>query len=74
MTKYSEINDNIRSGNSTDTFCQNTEKFQKSVCVCGGGGEGGATPLPHTPPAWHALINSQSFLHTNIENLESQVF
>ena len=30
MIKYSKFTDNIGSGNFTDTFCQNTDKFQKS--------------------------------------------
>ena len=42
MIKYSKFTDNIGSGNSTDTFCQNTDKFQKSV------GGGGYAP-PHPP-------------------------
>ena len=47
--KYSKFTDNIGSGNFTDTFCQNTNKFKKSVCVCvlGGGGRGGVLH-PHT--------------------------
>ena len=32
MIKYSKFTDNIGSGNFTDTFCQNTNIFQKSVC------------------------------------------
>ena len=34
MTKYSKIIDKIVYGNFTDTFSQNTDKFQKCVCVC----------------------------------------
>ena len=45
MIKYSKFTDNIGSGNFTDTFCQNTDKFEKT-----GGGlhhpGGGVTP-PH---------------------------
>ena len=41
MIKYSKFTENIGSGNFTDTFCQNTKKFQK-------GGEEGVT-LPQTP-------------------------
>ena len=40
MIRYSKFTDNIGSGNFTDTFCQNTDKFQKSVGV--------VTP-PHLP-------------------------
>ena len=47
MIKYSKITDNIGSGNFTDTFWQNTNKFEINVCVClcvcvcvGGGGGG----------------------------------
>ena len=36
MIKYSKFTENIESGNVTDTFFQNTDKFQKS-------GEGGYT-------------------------------
>ena len=42
MIKYSKFTENIGSGNFTDTFCQNTDKFQK-------GGEEGVT-LPPNPP------------------------
>ena len=48
MIKYSKFTDNIGSGNFTDTFCQNTDKFKK------GGrprGVGGGFTLPHTSPA-----------------------
>ena len=52
MIKYSKFIDNIVSGNFTDTFCQNTDKFQKK-------GERWRFVTPsytHThTPAWHAL-------------------
>ena len=55
MIKYSKFTLNIGSGNFTDTFCQNTNKFKKSVCVCvcvgGGGGGGGVNPPAHIPSA-----------------------
>ena len=35
MIEYSKFTDNIGSGNFTDTFCQNNDKFE------GGGGGGG---------------------------------
>ena len=41
MIKYSKFTDNIGSGNFTDIFCQNTDKFKKS----------GVTPPP--PPSTH---------------------
>ena len=60
VIKYSKFTDNIGSGNVTDTFCQNTDKLQKSgkvgwvcVCVCVWGGVGGewrGAKLTHTPP------------------------
>ena len=46
MIKYFKFTDNIVSGNVTNTFCQNTNKFQKSVCLWGGG-EGGKCYTPH---------------------------
>ena len=49
MIKYSKFTDNIGSGNFTDTFCQNTDRFQKS----GGWARGGL--VGDTPPARHAL-------------------
>ena len=42
MIKYSKFTDNIGSGNFTDIFCQNTDKFQK--------GGGVLHPLPPHPP------------------------
>ena len=44
MKKYSKFNDNIGSGNYTDTFCQNTNKFQKS----------GRVLHPSKPPPSHS--------------------
>ena len=49
MIKYSKFTDNIGSGNFTDAFCQNTDKFRKRENV---------TP-PHTS-AQHALGNKCS--------------
>ena len=65
LIKYSKFTNNIGSGNFTDIFCQNTDKFQKTVCVvcvcvCGRGG-GGYTPPPPIPPhstcpwVWHLI-------------------
>ena len=45
MIKYSKFTLNIGSGNFTDTFCQNTNKFQKSA----GGG------ALHPPPTYPQL-------------------
>ena len=59
LIKYSKFTNNIGSGNFTDIFCQNTDKFQKTVCVvcvCGGGGGGwGLHPPPPNHPPQHAL-------------------
>ena len=45
MIKYFKFIDNIGPGNFTDTFCQNTNKFQKSGGKEGGrGGGGGVIP------------------------------
>ena len=38
VIKYSKFTDNIGPGDFSDTFCQNTDKFQKGV-------EWGVTPL-----------------------------
>ena len=62
MIEYSKFTDNIGSGNFTDTFCQNNDKFEK-VGGGGGGGEGNPPP-PHThthKPAQHALEPSMNF-------------
>ena len=40
MTKYSKFTENVGSGNFTDTFCKNNDKFQKAT---------------HTHTGWHAL-------------------
>ena len=47
MIKYSKFTDNIGSGNFTDTFRQNTDKFQKS--------KGRGVLHPPTPPSRYAL-------------------
>ena len=48
MIKYFKFTDNIVSGNVTNTFFQNTNKFQKSVCLGEGGGrDGGKCYTPH---------------------------
>ena len=54
MIKYSKFTDNIGSGNFTDTFCQNTDKFQKS------GGVLHPPPPPDTPVFGTPLANSKS--------------
>ena len=46
MIKYSKFTDNIESGNFTDIFCQNTNKFQKSGAGGGGGAAGCYTLRP----------------------------
>ena len=67
MIEYSKFTDNIGSGNFTDTFCQNNDKFEKSG---GRGEEGEVTPPPPThththththTPAQHALEPSMNF-------------
>ena len=45
MIEYSKFTDNIGSGNFTDTFCQNNDKFEKSG---GRGEEGEVTTHTHT--------------------------
>ena len=47
MIKYFEVTDNIGSGNFTDTFCQDTFKFQKSGGRGAGGGGGGGEYAYH---------------------------
>ena len=65
MIKYFKFTDNIVSGNVTNTFFQNTNKFQKSVClwgeVGGGGGRGGRKVLhsPRTTPARYGLDHNR---------------
>ena len=44
MIKYSKFTNNIESGNFTDTFYQNGNKFKNSVA------EGVRVTPPHTPP------------------------
>ena len=75
MIEYSKFTDNIGSGNFTDTFCQNNDKFEKSGGrgeegeVGGGGVVGVVTPPPPPPsthththkPAQHALEPSMNF-------------
>ena len=53
MVKYSKFTDNIGSGNFTDTFYRNTDKFKKGGRPRGAGGAG--FTLPHTSHAWQAL-------------------
>ena len=66
MIEYSKFTDNIGSGNFTDTFCQNNDKFEKSGGrgeegeVRGGGGGGGGNPHP-PPPHTHTHTHT----HTN---------
>ena len=58
LIKYSKFTNNIGSGNFTDIFCQNTDKFQKTVCVvcvCVGGGGRRLHPSPPYLPTQHAL-------------------
>ena len=61
MIKYFKFTDNIVSGNVTNTFFQNTNKFQKSVCLGEGGGEGWRKVLhsPRTTPARHDLDHNR---------------
>ena len=56
MIKYSNLTNNIRSGNFTDIIYQNTDKFQKIR-----GGEEGVTllPPPHPPPP-HLATHTQT--------------
>ena len=53
MIKYSKFTDNIGSGNFTDTFCQNTDKFRKSGGVL-------HPPSPDTPVFGTPLANANS--------------
>ena len=54
MIKYSKFTDNIGSGKFTDTFCQNTNKFQKS-----GGMPHPSSAKTHTHPTWHTPLDTQ---------------
>ena len=60
MVKHFKFTDNVRSGNFSDTFCQNTDKFQKM-----GGGR------CYTPtPARHALA-ARSWIKQLLESVYS---
>ena len=63
MIKYSNLTNNIRSGNFTDIIYQNTDKFQKIFFG------GGVTVLPHLLPlATHT--HTQPPLDTNATDHE----
>ena len=57
MIEYSKFTDNIGSGNFTDTFCQNNDKFEKSG---GRGEEGEVTPPPHTHTHTHTHTQTRA--------------
>ena len=57
MVKHFKFTDNIRSGNFSDTFCQNTDKFQKM------GGGGGVTPPPQLDTPLLLGVGLNSFLN-----------
>ena len=65
MIKYSNLTNNIRSGNFTEIIYQNTDKFQKKIFF----GGGAVTVLPHLLPlATHT--HTQPPLDTNATDHE----
>ena len=69
MIKYSNLTNNIRSGNFTDIIYQNTDKFQK---IRGGGGGCYTPPSPAHPPPPHLATHThtQPPLDTNATDHE----